>query len=190
MFARILPGTLARCCATFDDTRKLESQISWLKRSLRQSNALWKVIAVDMPLSVVVPEGTDSQGRPAVRNSANGDGPAPGRELEIADLLSYIGRSRIRNTVWITADVHYAAAIYPHPNRAQFTDFHPFWEFIAGPLNAGMFGPNLAEAVHYGRYTNALRTDPALCVRRCDAREPFDRVSPVKTWNNQARQIS
>jgi alkaline phosphatase D len=117
-------------------------QISWLKRSLRQSNALWKVIAADMPLSVVVPDGADSQGRPQFENSANGDGPALGRELEIADLLSYIGRNRIRNTVWITADVHYAAAIHLSPDRAQFTDFHPFREFIAGPLNAGTFGPN------------------------------------------------
>jgi alkaline phosphatase D len=63
-------------------------------------------------------------------------------ELEIADLLSYINRNHIRNTVWITADVHYTAAHYLSPDAAQFTDFHPFWEFVAGPLNAGTFGPN------------------------------------------------
>jgi alkaline phosphatase D len=117
-------------------------QIAWLKRSLKKSTALWKVIAADMPLSLIVPDGTDSQGRPQFENSGNGDGPALGRELEIADLLSYINRNRIRNTVWITADVHYAAAIYLSPDRAQYTDFHPFWEFVAGPLNAGTFGPN------------------------------------------------
>src|SRR5262249_24240831 len=27
------------------------------------------------------------------------------------------------------------------PGRAQFTDFTPFWEFVAGPINAGTFGP-------------------------------------------------
>ena len=102
MFARILSGTFARCCAAFDDTRKLESQISWLMRSLRQSNALWKVIAADMPLSVVVPDGTDSQGRPQFENSGNGNGPGLGRELKIADLLSDIGRNRIHNTVCST----------------------------------------------------------------------------------------
>jgi alkaline phosphatase D len=95
-----------------------------------------------MPLSVIVPDGMDAQGRPQFENSANGDGPALGRELEIADLLSYINRNSIRNTVWITTDVHYTAAYYLSPDRAQFTDFHPFWEFIAGPLNAGTFGPN------------------------------------------------
>lgn len=28
------------------------------------------------------------------------------------------------------------------PERAAFTDFSPFWEFVAGPINAGTFGPN------------------------------------------------
>src|SRR4051794_4236016 len=98
-----------------------------------------------MPLSVVVPDRTDAQGRPIFENSANGDGPALGRELEVADILSFINRHRIRNTVWITADVHYAAAHYLSPDRAQFTDFHPFWEFIGGPLNAGTFGPNTLD---------------------------------------------
>jgi alkaline phosphatase D len=44
--------------------------------------------------------------------------------------------------VWFTADVHYAAAHFYDPAKAQFTDFTPFWEFVAGPLNAGTFGPN------------------------------------------------
>jgi alkaline phosphatase D len=42
----------------------------------------------------------------------------------------------------LTADVHYAAAHYYDPAKAQFTDFKPFWEFVAGPLHAGTFGPN------------------------------------------------
>jgi alkaline phosphatase D len=47
--------------------------------------------------------------------------------------------------VWITADVHYCAAHYYDPRGAQFQDFEPFWEFVAGPLNAGSFGPNLLD---------------------------------------------
>src|SRR5262249_55808269 len=48
----------------------------------------------------------------------------------------------IRNVVWVTADVHYAAAIHYEPGRARFTNFTPFWEFVAGPIHAGTFGPN------------------------------------------------
>ena len=92
-----------------------------------------------MPLSAVVKDG------PADYEAwANGDGGAPlGRELEIADLLSFMKRRGIRNTVWLTADVHYPANIHYHPDRATaFKDFDPFWEFISGPLHAGGFGPN------------------------------------------------
>ena len=37
----------------------------------------------------------------------------------------------IRNVVFITADVHYAAAHYYDPALSKFTDFNPFWEFVA-----------------------------------------------------------
>jgi len=89
-----------------------------------------------MPIGLIVRDG-----RTAFENAANGDGPPLGRELEIADLLRFIKRNRIKNVVWITADVHYAAAHYYSPDRAQLADFDPFWEFVAGPLNAGTFGP-------------------------------------------------
>jgi alkaline phosphatase D len=42
----------------------------------------------------------------------------------------------------LVGDVHYCAAHYYDPARAQFRDFDPFWEFVSGPLNAGTFGPN------------------------------------------------
>jgi len=78
---------------------------------------------------------------------ANGDdGPPLGRELELADLLRFMKARRIRNVVWVTADIHYCAAHQYHPTRAKFTEFDPFWEFVAGPLNAGTFGPNKMDA--------------------------------------------
>ena len=111
-------------------------QMRWLKQALLASNATWKVIASDMPIGLLVRDG-DS----AFENGANGDGPPRGRELEIANLLSFIKHSGIANTVWFTADVHYTAAHYYDPGQAQFQDFEPFWEFVSGPLNAGSFGP-------------------------------------------------
>ena len=68
--------------------------------------------------------------------------PARGRELEIADLLSFIKHAGIRNTLWLTADVHYTAAHYYDPDKAVFQDFEPFWEFVSGPLHAGSFPQN------------------------------------------------
>ena len=57
---------------------------------LRQSKALWKVIAADMPVGLQVGDGVDSAGLPVWENGANGDGPVLGREFEVADILSYI----------------------------------------------------------------------------------------------------
>jgi len=73
---------------------------------------------------------------------ANRDAGAPlGKELEIAGVLSALKRNRVKNVVWLTADVHYCAAHHYSPERAGFADFDPFWEFVAGPINAGSFGP-------------------------------------------------
>jgi alkaline phosphatase D len=116
-------------------------QLAWLKRELLASKATWKVIAADMPLSLLVVYDTvKNYGSEAV--SQGDDGAPLGREIEIADLLGFMKRAGIRNTVWLTADVHYTAAHYYDPNRAQFQDFDPFWEFVSGPLSAGTFGPN------------------------------------------------
>jgi alkaline phosphatase D len=116
------------------------AQLAWLKRELASSKALWKVIASDMPLGLVV--GDTYQGKNTVEAVANGDGPAQGRELELAELLSSLKRSKVKNIVWLTADVHYCAAHYYDPNKAQYQDFLPFHEFVAGPIHAGSFGPN------------------------------------------------
>src|SRR5262245_55000492 len=107
------------------------AQLAWLKQELKASHAIWKVIAADLPLGLISYEGI-----------AQGNGPPRGRELEIADLLQFMRRSGIHNTVWITADVHYTAAHYYDPNRAVFQDFAPFWEFVSGPIHAGTWTPS------------------------------------------------
>ncbi|SFW79514.1 alkaline phosphatase [Pseudomonas sp. NFACC04-2] len=121
-------------------------QLNWLKHELKQSRAQWKVIAADMPIGLGVPDGEVSPGVPRWEAVANGDpGAAQGRELEIAELLGYLRKHQVRNYVWLTADVHYCAAHHYHPEHAAFKDFEPFWEFVAGPLNAGSFGPNTLD---------------------------------------------
>lgn len=95
-----------------------EEQLQWLIRKLRASTATWKVIANDLPL---------------------------GRELELARLLKAIKDHGVKNVVFLTGDVHDCAAHHYSPERATFTDFEPFWEFVAVPINAGSFGPNALD---------------------------------------------
>jgi alkaline phosphatase D len=107
-----------------------KAQLAWLKRELAASDATWKVIAADLPIGLISNDAI-----------ALGDGPPARREHEIADLLSFIKRAGVRNTVWLTADMHYTAAHHYDPNRAIFSDFEPFWEFVSGPLHAGTWSP-------------------------------------------------
>jgi alkaline phosphatase D len=116
------------------------AQLTWLKRRMLASRATWKVIGSDMPLGLIVRDGAN-----AFENAANGDGPPLGRELEIAELLKFLKAAGVRNVVWLTADVHYAASHYYDPTQARFQDFDPFWEFVSGPLHAGTFGPGALD---------------------------------------------
>nr|VFK19080.1 MAG: alkaline phosphatase D [Candidatus Kentron sp. LFY] len=112
-----------------------EHQLAWLEDGLRKSTATWKIISSHDPLSIVTGATNDwdawGQGSPEVR----------GREIELGRLLRFIRNEAIKNVVFITADVHFAAAISYNPELAEFKDFLPFWEFAVGPSHAGAFGP-------------------------------------------------
>ena len=142
-----------------DDASRIlgAAQVEWLKQRLAVSTATWKVIASDMPIGLVVPDTP-----PTFEAVANGHaGPPLGRELEIADLLRFIRDRRIRNVVFVTGDVHYAAAHHYDPARAAFHDFTPFWEFVAGPAHAGTFGPNPLDAT-FGPEVRFLGIPPGM----------------------------
>jgi alkaline phosphatase D len=111
-------------------------QFQALKQRLKASQATWKVISTHDPLSIVT-------GGPGDYDAwAQNDSQVLGREAQLRDLLKFIKAKAIKNVVWITADVHFPAAIYYDPTQAVFQDFDPFWEFVIGPIHAGAFGPS------------------------------------------------
>ena len=147
-----------------------EEQLRWLLRSLRDSTATWKVVVNDLPLGLVVPDGKGQE------SISNAEGGAPlGRELELARLLSGIKQQGTRNVVFLTGDVHYCAAHHYSPDRAAFTDFDPFWEFVAGPINAGSFGPNELDAT-FGPRVDFQKAGPTMGSPRDGAGQFFGRV--------------
>ena len=57
-----------------------QEQVDWLIREVSRSRATWKVIAADLPLGIVVPDGPVNE-----ESLSNRDPGAPlGKELEIA----------------------------------------------------------------------------------------------------------
>jgi len=116
------------------------AQLAWLEDALTRSTAAWKVIASDMPVGLVVADAGKVV-REAMDGFADGEnGPPGGRELELAHLFTTLYDRRIRNVVFVTADVHYAAAHRYDPSRAKHRPMLPFWEFVAGPMHAVAFG--------------------------------------------------
>lgn len=133
-----------------------ERQTRWLIRELTRSKATWKIIANDLPVGLIVPDGEAAQ-----EGVGQGDPGAPrGRELDLAPVLSALKNAGVRNHVWLTADVHYTAAHHYSPDRAAFDDFDPFWEFVSGPLNAGGFGPNTLDST-FGPKAEFVAAPPA-----------------------------
>jgi alkaline phosphatase D len=122
------------------------TQVAWLLSELKKSNATWKVIAADQPLSTNIANNFAENPPQSWEGLSNGNnGVASGRELELARLLKGIKTANVKNIVWLTGDVHYAAAYQYDPTKAASSDFNGFWEFIAGPLNAGSFGGNTVD---------------------------------------------
>ncbi|MDQ0095600.1 alkaline phosphatase D family protein [Paeniglutamicibacter psychrophenolicus] len=147
-----------------------EEQLQWLIRSLRDSDATWKVIGNDLPLGLIVPDG---KGQESISNAEHG---APlGRELELARLLSEIKKHDIKNVVFLTGDVHYCAAHHYSPERAAFSDFNGFWEFVAGPINAGSFGPNALDGT-FGPRVDFQQAGPTMASPRSGEHQYFGHV--------------
>ncbi|MGK5685040.1 alkaline phosphatase D family protein [Actinoplanes sp. URMC 104] len=146
-------------------------QRQWLIRGLRESRATWKVIANDLPLGLVVPDGAGAQ-----EGVAQGDPGAPkGRELEFAQVLQSAHRHGVTGIVFLTADVHYTQANHYDPARAAIQDYTPFWEFVSGPAHAGAFGPNALDGT-FGPRTAFVNAPPAAGTSPADGFQHFGEV--------------
>ncbi len=113
-------------------------QATWLVDALSRSRAVWKIVACNMPIGCVIAE-YGKEVPLAYDGWANENGPPRVREVELARILATLRERRLKNVVWVTADVHYAAAHHLSPARAVFKDFDPFWELVAGPMHATAF---------------------------------------------------
>lgn len=109
-------------------------QLTWLKEKLAASDSTWKIIVSSVPMSI--PTGfPPSGGRDGWANFDQNTG----FEYELVDLLRFMQQQGIKNSVWLTTDVHFSEGFRYQP-FADAPDFEVF-EFVSGPLSAGVF-PN------------------------------------------------
>ena len=116
-----------------DKTMLGPPQRRWLVEGVSSSTALWKVVVTSVSLSV--PTGRKSRDSWSNANvwgfpEEGGTGFAMERDAILRDLR------RVKNLVFLAADVHHAELIHHRP----MPDWS-FYEFIAGPLSASLGRP-------------------------------------------------
>jgi alkaline phosphatase D len=106
-------------------------QLVWLRDRLRRSDATWVVIASSVPLSI--PTGWPPEGGRDGWADFDQDG---GFEQELRGILAFAAGIGRKDLLFITADVHFAAAFSyrPDPALAGFV----VHEIVTGPLSAGI----------------------------------------------------
>ena len=127
-----------------------EEQLQWLKQELSNSNATWKVISSDVPISIPTGSNASILGRDgwANGNETNNYSYYTGFERELTDLLRFIDEQGMKNIVFITTDVHFPAFIrynFDLNNDGDMTEIH---ELVSGPISAFRLGvpfPQLDE---------------------------------------------
>jgi alkaline phosphatase D len=114
-------------------------QLHWLEQSLLNSNATWKVILNSVPLTVpncpdggpYVPRGCD--------NWANEAGSNMTFSKERDEFLNFLSDNSIKNVIFITTDIHYAANImFQGPQTGPDGTKATFYELVSGPISAKM----------------------------------------------------
>jgi alkaline phosphatase D len=108
-----------------------KEQRDWLVDAVGRSKATWKVIISSVPIAI--PTGDDARGRDGWASF----GSPTGSERELRGILKELRGQGTKNLLWLTTDVHFAAAFSYAPFR-EHPDF-VFHELVSGPLNAGVF---------------------------------------------------
>ncbi len=119
-----------------------EAQLDWLLDGLKRSDATWKIVSSDVPLSVPTGSQADLYGHDAFADGnypwgTSGYGARTGFEAELHRLLHALDAGNLRNVVFVATDVHFAANLRYHLDVDGDGDLLLFHELLSGPLNAG-----------------------------------------------------
>ncbi len=118
-------------------------QLDWLLEGLRRSEATWKIVSSDVPLSVPTGSQADLYGRDGFADGNHPWEPAgyaarTGFETELAEMLTGLDAGDVDNVVFVVTDVHFAMSLRYEVDLDGDGDALLFHELLSGPLNAGL----------------------------------------------------
>ena len=127
-----------------------DPQRLWLKDALVSSDATWKIVSMDVPLSTPTGSAAWRNGRDGWANG-EGDPSTPegeadrsaetGYERVLHGFLWQLDQANVHNVVFVTTDVHHSRTIRYAPDLDGDGDELVFYELISGPLSAWMGEP-------------------------------------------------
>jgi phosphodiesterase/alkaline phosphatase D-like protein len=94
-------------------------QLAWLKQTLSASDATWKLIVNEVPMTQIFVLPYDRW---------------DGYAAERTDLLTYIGDNAIDNVVFLTTDIHASVGARVYVDISQDNDNPVAYEVVAGPI--------------------------------------------------------
>ncbi|MCG8456960.1 MAG: alkaline phosphatase D family protein [Holophagales bacterium] len=112
-------------------------QRRWLVEGLKSSDATWKIVSSNVPLSIPTGWPAGLYGRDGFANGTDADSSKrTGFERELLALLAELDRENVRNLVLVVTDVHLAAHLRYETDFDGDGDLLRFHELVNGPLNA------------------------------------------------------
>ena len=116
-------------------------QLSWLKEALSNSNATWKIISNDVPMSIPTGANASAFGRDGWATGTDTDfSSQTGFERELKDLMKFIDDQDIKNVIFITTDAHFPAILKYNADVNGDGDPVNVYEIVCGPLSAIRYG--------------------------------------------------
>jgi len=122
------------------------AQLDWLKNGLGSSNATWKIVSSDVPLSIATGTRAEVYGRDAFADGDPAGAPRTGSEAELRELLSHLDREDVRNAVFVVTDVHFVTSLRYEIDLDSDGDKLLFHELVTGPMSAGLSEPRAPDA--------------------------------------------
>ncbi len=118
-----------------------KEQLAWLKQNLLNSNATWKIVSSDVPISIPTGANASKFGRDGWANGIDLDlSSKTGFERELTELMKFIDYNDIENVVFVTTDVHFPAILKYGADVNGDGDPINAYEIVSGPLSAFRFG--------------------------------------------------
>ncbi len=128
---------------TIDNNKTMlgSAQLSWLKDNLLRSNATWKVVSSDIPMSIPTGANSSKFGHDGWANGISLDfSSKTGFERELEEIMKFIDDNNIKNVVFVTTDVHFPIILKYNADMNSDGDSVNVYEIISGPLSAFTFG--------------------------------------------------